>query len=122
MKKMIMPQELEVWYLLPTIRKGLAKEMVKGGLSQKAIAEKLGITEAAVSQYMKGKRGSDVDLGNNIKKEIKNSVKNILKGSSVIKEIQRICDQCKREMILCKIHKRHGYVSKGCDICMKSEG
>jgi len=119
MKKIIMPQELEVWYLLPAIRKEFAMEMVKEGLSQKVTAEKLGVTEAAVSQYMKGKRGSDIEINRTIRKEIKKCVKKILNGECVIKEIQYICNQCKKKMILCKIHKKYGRVSNGCKVCLE---
>lgn len=118
MKKIIMPQELEVWYLLPAIRKEFAKEMIKEGLSQREVAEKLCLTEAAVSQYIKGKRGSDVEIGGAIRKDIKKSVKKILKGDCVIGEIQCICNKCKKKMILCRIHKKHGNVSGECKICL----
>ena len=51
--KQLMPQEIEVWYIIPAVRRELAKSMVKIGLKQKQIAVTLGITEAAVSQYLK---------------------------------------------------------------------
>jgi predicted transcriptional regulator len=49
------PCELIVWYVIPTIRAELAKEMIKLGLSQKEVSERLGITQSAVSQYVKDK-------------------------------------------------------------------
>jgi hypothetical protein len=63
------------------------------GLSQKETAEKLGITPAAVCQYISKKRGrveiSDLDLLG----EIKLSAQNIIEqgGESVIPETCRIC-------------------------------
>jgi hypothetical protein len=118
MKKLVMPQELEVWYLLPAIRKELAREMVRQGLSQKQAAGKLGITEAAVSQYLKGKRGSDVEIGGAIRKDIKKSVKRILDGGCLMGEIQCICNECRKKMVLCRIHRKHGHVSSSCRICL----
>ena len=50
------PCELIVWYVLPTIRYELTKELLRLGLSQKEVSESLGITQAAVSQYVKEKR------------------------------------------------------------------
>jgi len=48
--------EETVWYLLPLIRKEFAKSLIKDhGLTQRKAAEKLGITEAAVSQYVSKK-------------------------------------------------------------------
>ena len=53
--KLIQPQEVEVLYILPAIRRELAKEMKKQGLEQKKIAGLLFVTEAAVSQEYAGK-------------------------------------------------------------------
>lgn len=114
-----MPQEIEVWYLIPAIRKEFVKLMIKKGLSQKKAANKLGITEAAVSQYLKDKRACDVKFNEQIKKEMEKSVENILKNGCLIKEMNIICELCKKNMILCEIHKKHGHVSGKCKICLK---
>lgn len=45
------------WKILPAISRELARGMGKEGMSQKKIAEYFGITSAAVSQYISGKRG-----------------------------------------------------------------
>jgi hypothetical protein len=46
-----MPQEIEVWYIIPAIRKELAKRLVQHHeVAQKDVAELLGVTEAAISQ------------------------------------------------------------------------
>ena len=52
-----MPCEHAMWYVLPQIRAELARELVRSGMSQREAAEKLGITPAAVSQYLHKKRG-----------------------------------------------------------------
>ena len=49
-------QELEVWYILPAIRKAFAIEMIRQGIPQKRIAVLLGVTSAAISQYKNDKR------------------------------------------------------------------
>jgi predicted transcriptional regulator len=46
-----------IWYVLPKIRAGLAKELGRLGLNQQEIADELGLSQAAVSQYVTGKRG-----------------------------------------------------------------
>ena len=57
----IMPQEIEVWYLIPALRKELARIFIKDyGLAQKKAAELLGISGAAVSQYVKEKRAKEI--------------------------------------------------------------
>lgn len=86
--------EENVWYLLPLIRKEFAKSLIKDhGLTQRKAAEKLGITESAVSQYVSKKRG-DFKVGNTlIRKEIKVSTKRIMNGDIQVMKVEtcRIC-------------------------------
>lgn len=116
-----MPQEIEVWYVLPATRKEFALEMVRSGLKQKKVADMLGVTEAAVSQYLSSKRAKEIDLDPQIKIEIKKSVKNILgKKANIIEEIQRILKIIKERGLLCEIHrKHHGCLPEKCSVCMK---
>lgn len=103
-------QELEVWYILPGIRKELAVAMKKKGLSQAKIAGVLGITEAAVSQYVKAKRAKEVRFGKNLKKEIEKSAEGIIGGKNQRKEIQRLIAVAEKDMIVCSMctHKCQG--------------
>jgi predicted transcriptional regulator len=83
-----------MWNGLPVIRKEIAVSMIKDfGLSQKETAERLGITPAAVCQYISKKRGrieiSDTDLLGQIKQSAQNIIEN--GGNSVIPETCRIC-------------------------------
>ena len=92
------PCETIVWHILPVIRKEFAKNLVKNhGFTQKKIATRLGITEAAVSRYISGKRGNIKISNDKILKEIKESVNQIAKGGKkiTIKEICRICNLMK---------------------------
>jgi predicted transcriptional regulator len=63
------------------------------GLSQKEAAEKLGITPAAVCQYVSKKRGRIEISDKIVLKEIKISAENIIEngGNSVLPETCRIC-------------------------------
>lgn len=80
------PCEEIIWNLLPSIRKEVAKIMVKEfNLSQREVAKKLCITESAVSQYLKEKRGK-MKIDGKIKKTMKRFVKrNINKEFNVCK-------------------------------------
>jgi predicted transcriptional regulator len=88
----MMPQEVEVWYVLPAIRRELAKvmktkvvhrknedgDMVDHKITQKEIARMLGVTEPAITQYLLKKRGrrsrgDQVDIPGPILKEIDKS-------------------------------------------------
>lgn len=88
------PCEIIVWSVVPIIRKEFAKNLIENhGLTQRKVANKLGITEAAVSRYVSGKRGVLEISDDEILKEIKESAKRIVKenGSAVIEETCRIC-------------------------------
>jgi predicted transcriptional regulator len=83
-----------VWYLLPLIRKEFAKSLIKDhGLTQRKAAEKLGITEAAVSQYILKKRGDLKVKDVRIRREIKTSTKRIMNGDFQVMKTEtcRIC-------------------------------
>ena len=116
---MIYPQEIEVWYILPAIRREISKSLVKNGLTQKNIALRLGITESAVSQYLKEKRASEIKFDDNVLDAIKKSSKKIAKNENVMKEIERIIHLMKKTKFICKIHHRYDHsLPENCDNCI----
>jgi len=118
---MKLPQEVEVWYVIPALRKELAKSLLELGLSQKEIAKRLQLTEPAVSQYLKGKRGNDVKFSDNALKQIKSSARRINNSTSKTitnKEIFRLTSYI-RKTCLCKIHKGLDKDRRACSVCKK---
>jgi uncharacterized protein len=113
-----MPQEIVTWYLLPAVRKQLAQDMIRGGKSQREVARALGITDAAVSQYVSGKRASDLALEPSVRKMVKRSAEMIASGADAMGEINGICKFCMEKYVLCRMHKAHGAPRK-CDICFR---
>lgn len=114
------PCELIVWYVLPTIRAELAKELIKLGLSQKEVSEKLGITQAAVSQYVKDKRGKGIPVNKQIRNSIKKLAIDIAEGDSrkdIIPGLCMICSIVKSSGSLCDLHKEEDSNLEGCDVC-----
>lgn len=88
------PCEYMLWSGIPAIRKELAQTLIKQfGLSQREAAEKLGLTPAAICQYLSQKRGKNDTFDETIIKEITISAERIVKnnGSDVIIETCRIC-------------------------------
>ncbi|HIH09468.1 MAG TPA: hypothetical protein HA254_02250 [Candidatus Diapherotrites archaeon] len=63
------PCEIISWHVLPAVRREIATYLINTKkISRKVVAGKLGLTEAAVCQYLKRKRGgnhqfNDHDLG-----------------------------------------------------------
>lgn len=92
------PCETIVWQILPVIRKEFAKNLViHHGFTQRKIATRLGISDAAVSRYITGTRGKITIQNPRILKEIKASSDIIATGNkkTVIQEICKICSLLK---------------------------
>jgi predicted transcriptional regulator len=88
------PCEYVMWNGLPVIRKEIAESMITNfGLNQKEAAEKLGITPAAVCQYLSNKRGKITIEDEDLLKEIDISAERILNktDANVVEETCRIC-------------------------------
>ncbi|MDD1721650.1 MAG: helix-turn-helix domain-containing protein [Euryarchaeota archaeon] len=93
MKTQRAPCETAVWHILPAIRSQVAKELVKFGLSQKDISERLGITQPAVSQYVTSKRGTNVALSNDARVLIRSLAQDVAGGGDVDLNV-RVCEIC----------------------------
>ncbi len=64
------PQEVEVWYVILAIRREMAAGMRRHGLKNKEIAKVLDVSDAAVFQYSKSKRGCAVVFPDEVKERI----------------------------------------------------
>jgi len=83
-----------IWNRIPAIRKELAEALIKQyGLSQREAAEKLGLTPAAICQYLSKKRGKTDIFDETIIEEITISAQRIMQndGTAAIVETCRIC-------------------------------
>ena len=117
-----MPQEIEVWYLIPALRKELVKIFIKDhNLSQKKSAETLGITESAVSQYLKSKRGGRILFSKKEIEQIKKSANKIVKKpETLMKNLYDLSILFRKSKVICELHKnKDKKIPKNCDICFK---
>src|SRR3989344_6957978 len=117
-----MPQEIEVRYILPAIRRELARIFIQDHkLSQKDAAKLLGLTEAAVSQYQHSKRAKEVVFNSEIVSEIKKSAEKILTEKAnkqrLIAEMYRISTLANVKQILCDLHRSQSKELGSCNIC-----
>jgi predicted transcriptional regulator len=83
-----------MWNGLPVIRKEIAESMITNfGLSQKEAAEELGITPAAICQYLSHKRGNIKIDDEELTKEINISAERIFNNTNanIVEETCRIC-------------------------------
>jgi predicted transcriptional regulator len=117
-KKLVQPQEVIVWYILPAIRREITKSLIEDyHLPQKEIARRFGLTEPAISQYKKGARG-DIELSSDIKDKVKEAARNIVEEDSrAPREVQRVLKYIQEGGFLCEFHKKYGLVHEGCDMC-----
>jgi len=116
----VMPQEIEVWYLIPALRKEFARIFIKDyGLTQKNAAEILGITGAAISQYLSLKRGNDIKFSKKELSEIKKSADRVIKNpETLIKNLYNLCISLRKSKVICQLHKEHDKsIPKNCDVC-----
>jgi len=117
-----MPQDIEVRYILPAIRRELARIFIEGHkLSQKEAANILGLTEAAISQYQHSKRAKEVIFSNSVINEIRVSADRILADRAnkqrLIAEMYRICNLTTVKQILCDIHRAQSKELESCNVC-----
>lgn len=98
--------------MLPAVGAELARELVGRGMPQKEIAKRLGITPAAVSQYVTGKRGADVKLGKRSLAEVHRLADEVQEGKAdEAKMIRAMCGICRiawDERVLCSRHVEMG--------------
>lgn len=90
------PCEVALWYVIPAIRKELAKRMVNEcRLTQKEAARVLGLTEAAISNYLRGKRGKGIKLNQKVARRMKRVAREIAKKRHSELTIRKICVLCR---------------------------
>ena len=115
-----LPQELEIWYLIPALRRELTKIFISHfKLSQKQISEILGVTESAISQYKKFKRAQDLKFSKEEIEKIRKFAKKIILDKKHSKEyFFKLCLELRGTKSLCELHKKQDKnVSKNCDLC-----
>ncbi len=95
MLKMEFPCEIVANKILPSVKCELAKTLKKKGVTQRKIAQYLNLTEAAVSQYLSGKRAKDYKIPEKIKPMFELVAKAIFKKQSKDVMVFGISEICK---------------------------
>ncbi|MBN2202618.1 MAG: helix-turn-helix domain-containing protein [Candidatus Aenigmarchaeota archaeon] len=117
--------EIVAQIILPNIRALVAKELMeKYGFTQQAAAKKLGLTQSAISQYLRNLRGSQTNVlekDEKISKLIEDFAGKLASGEmDSCKTVEAFCTLCKelrKSKILCKLHKDAFPELENCNIC-----
>jgi uncharacterized protein len=111
---MLLPSEIEAKSLIPAVRAILAKKLIKEySLKEEDAAKVLGITQAAVSNYVRGTRG-DIELISKLEsvREIMRMIDDIGKDLSTNKaytpstlaKFIGLCNYMRYTLIICDVH------------------
>lgn len=118
---MKVPCELIIWNILPGIRREFAKILVEDfNLTQREAAKKLGLTESAVSQYLRFKRGKGAKFNQKIIDEIEKAIREISKSKEESLLIEKTCSICgliRKDGFLCELHRAHNAELNNCKVC-----
>ena len=121
MQKLIYPQEVEVWFVLPALRKKLCLKLIEKGLSQKEVSQMMNSTPASISQYVKHKRAMEKLFDKELDNEIeKSAVRLVKKKDKLNAEIMRLNEIVKSNGVICQVHKSRSLLNKKdlpCDSC-----
>ncbi len=111
---MLLPSEIESKLLIPAVRAILSKEMVsEKGLKEEEVARLLGITQAAVSNYLRGTRGDNELIAKLISQhEIMGMIKEISDDLSTnraytaktLSKFIALCNYMRYSLIICDAH------------------
>ena len=118
MANFIFPQQVELNYLIPSLRKELAVAMKNLGLSQREIANRLILTEAAVSQYFNEKRAGTVKFNDNILSNIKEVAKTINNKNFHV-EMHNLVKLSLHENVTCGVCIDVAHTSNTCKVCFE---
>ena len=104
-----LPQEIEVWYIIPAIRREFAKILTrKHKLTLEKAGKILGVSKAAVSQYLNKKRAGLVKIPSGIKEEMNKSADLMIKDErTAVKEIIKILNLMKKSKCSCGICRKY---------------
>ncbi len=120
---MLQPYELIVKKVLPTIRAKLAQALLdEHGLKQVDVAERLGVTQAAVSHYHSHTRGTDeavVELFPEIDRFVEQLARDIVDGIPKSQQVARLNNLSWQLMYterFCNYHRKIADLAD-CNVC-----
>ncbi len=125
---MILPYEVIYRSAIPAIRYMVAKNLIREhSFTQKEVADKLGVTQAAISNYLRRTRAVALKFDDNrdICRSVDELTEMLLEGNpnrpEVVEKITDICDYIRKHKLLCNFHKKMepSFETDDCKACDK---
>jgi len=112
---MLLPSEIEAKSLIPAIRSILAQKLIKEYcLKEEDVAKVLGVTQAAVSNYVRGtivdtqlvaKLGSVLEVTRMIEDIARDLASNKAYTPSTMAKFVQLCNYMRYTFIICDVHR-----------------
>ena len=111
---MLLPAEIESKTLIPALRAIIAKKLAENhNIREDEISKMLGVTQAAVSNYIRGTRGDPVLIGKLLSQEkVAGMIDDLCYGLSTdmaytpssLSRFIGLCNYIKSSLFICEIH------------------
>jgi predicted transcriptional regulator len=111
---MLLPAEIETKTLIPAIRAILAKKLIEEHhIREEEVSKLLGVTQAAISNYVRGTRGDPVLINKLLEvKEVSEMINDICRNLSSnmaytpasLSKFIGLCNYIKSSLLICDIH------------------
>ncbi|MFD1634242.1 thiamine-phosphate synthase family protein [Haloplanus ruber] len=122
-----LPSEIVVERFLPTVRSMLAAELADRGFAQREVADRLGVSQAAVSQYLAGESDGEERLVEHPR--MRATVERIADGFETgrmddyeaLAELMELVREFEDRGPICAIHEEEmpALAGMGCDLCVR---
>jgi predicted transcriptional regulator len=125
------PCTVVVQHILPSLRLEIAKKLImEHGLKKTRVAQKMSVTPAAVTQYLKGSRGDSastmIERSERVMSLVSDISGDIARGESpldvLLLKMCRVCSAVRAEGLICDLHKEAMPGLRSIDSCACSLG
>lgn len=119
------PCEIMTNYIMPAIRAYIARRLIANhGFTQVSAAERLGLTQSAMSRYLTSDRGTRTRLSDEVIHILETIVEDLADQDSpstlAIDQTCRICLSMRSSGDFCKLHRElDKEIPDSCDVCIR---